>query len=263
MCIRDSTDGGTATWTIDDVVVTSPMVSLEGLEAGTSLVYIYSVVSDCDASCTANASVTLSIDEIKWNPCMTGLETDYCAADGLVDTVEFIAGSPFETVIFSGFGSADIPVTDGSNLLPSPFPVEPGDSPENYAGGLVEVCSPMNYYCGTNNELVTMNLSYNYLSDLTAVNGDWDSLGVVGPGGVVIVSDSDPISPADELFDDVIVSYDDILAAYAPFGGQDFLNALVSSCEPMCFEYYLITRCLLYTSPSPRDATLSRMPSSA
>ena len=29
------------------------------------------------------------------------------------------------------------------------------------------------------------------------------------------------------------------------------------------FEALLIMRCLLYTSPSPRDATLSRMPSSA
>ena len=28
-------------------------------------------------------------------------------------------------------------------------------------------------------------------------------------------------------------------------------------------EYILLTNCLLYTSPSPRDATLSRMPSSA
>ena len=29
------------------------------------------------------------------------------------------------------------------------------------------------------------------------------------------------------------------------------------------FLYYWMHRCLLYTSPSPRDATLSRMPSSA
>ena len=28
-------------------------------------------------------------------------------------------------------------------------------------------------------------------------------------------------------------------------------------------QYYLLVLCLLYTSPSPRDATLSRMPSSA
>ena len=28
-------------------------------------------------------------------------------------------------------------------------------------------------------------------------------------------------------------------------------------------HYYQFTPCLLYTSPSPRDATLSRMPSSA
>ena len=30
-----------------------------------------------------------------------------------------------------------------------------------------------------------------------------------------------------------------------------------------CHSYRLVTACLLYTSPSPRDATLSRMPSSA
>ena len=29
------------------------------------------------------------------------------------------------------------------------------------------------------------------------------------------------------------------------------------------FDKHLLTLCLLYTSPSPRDATLSRMPSSA
>ena len=34
------------------------------------------------------------------------------------------------------------------------------------------------------------------------------------------------------------------------------INHLAKSLEPMCI-------CLLYTSPSPRDATLSRMPSSA
>ena len=28
-------------------------------------------------------------------------------------------------------------------------------------------------------------------------------------------------------------------------------------------DYYDVSLCLLYTSPSPRDATLSRMPSSA
>ena len=33
--------------------------------------------------------------------------------------------------------------------------------------------------------------------------------------------------------------------------------------EEMPWDYELNTNCLLYTSPSPRDATLSRMPSSA
>ena len=33
--------------------------------------------------------------------------------------------------------------------------------------------------------------------------------------------------------------------------------------ETILDEYFMITGCLLYTSPSPRDGLLSRMPSSA
>ena len=44
----------------------------------------------------------------------------------------------------------------------------------------------------------------------------------------------------------------DIVRFAMPFGGPKKLDFL--------FEYFC---CLLYTSPSPRDATLSRMPSSA
>ena len=38
---------------------------------------------------------------------------------------------------------------------------------------------------------------------------------------------------------------------------------VVASDSLSSFTHDLITSCLLYTSPSPRDATLSRMPSSA
>ena len=53
----------------------------------------------------------------------------------------------------------------------------------------------------------------------------------------------------------------DSLADVAGFEGFELLRPTGDS-EPRWFVY---TRwsCLLYTSPSPRDATLSRMPSSA
>ena len=38
---------------------------------------------------------------------------------------------------------------------------------------------------------------------------------------------------------------------------------LVASEKGIGLQQFLFTACLLYTSPSPRDATLSRMPSSA
>ena len=44
-------------------------------------------------------------------------------------------------------------------------------------------------------------------------------------------------------------------------------NLTVVEIDPVSGEHYIVVPewvcCLLYTSPSPRDATLSRMPSSA
>ena len=56
------------------------------------------------------------------------------------------------------------------------------------------------------------------------------------------------------------------------FGGAPLGDLFENLEEPNCFELLkkcyeeninLYDTCLLYTSPSPRDATLSRMPSSA
>ena len=44
-------------------------------------------------------------------------------------------------------------------------------------------------------------------------------------------------------------------------GARAYGQSIVPKKDPRGNEYYWI--CLLYTSPSPRDATLSRMPSSA
>ena len=44
---------------------------------------------------------------------------------------------------------------------------------------------------------------------------------------------------------------------------QELLEAMLDSVKPAYREGTQGMHCLLYTSPSPRDATLSRMPSSA
>ena len=48
---------------------------------------------------------------------------------------------------------------------------------------------------------------------------------------------------------------------------QLFLNNVLTEAlddgSPMYYNSNILGSCLLYTSPSPRDATLSRMPSSA
>ena len=45
--------------------------------------------------------------------------------------------------------------------------------------------------------------------------------------------------------------------------GFGFANSIVIAAGLAAVASAASTRCLLYTSPSPRDATLSRMPSSA
>ena len=46
-------------------------------------------------------------------------------------------------------------------------------------------------------------------------------------------------------------------------GGKYFMDMLDHAQGTLTVSSALIADCLLYTSPSPRDATLSRMPSSA
>ena len=48
-----------------------------------------------------------------------------------------------------------------------------------------------------------------------------------------------------------------------PIGGVPVKYEIDKASGAMVVDRFLHTSCLLYTSPSPRDATLSRMPSSA
>ena len=50
---------------------------------------------------------------------------------------------------------------------------------------------------------------------------------------------------------------------YATYNGKSFAIEVVDGNGPVVNEYTDLNRCLLYTSPSPRDRTRSRMPSSA
>ena len=54
-----------------------------------------------------------------------------------------------------------------------------------------------------------------------------------------------------------------LLPALARAKGKATGISCMNNLRQMSFSWTMYTDCLLYTSPSPRDATLSRMPSSA
>ena len=59
--------------------------------------------------------------------------------------------------------------------------------------------------------------------------------------------------------DDFLLTFAEAMAIHA--FGDNLVTVRTEQYPPMA--YVVLISCLLYTSPSPRDATLSRMPSSA
>ena len=92
---------------------------------------------------------------------------------------------------------------------------------------------------------------------ITESSGRWGGEGLFGGGFVVIVFvevDDDKSSSNDLDFDIPVAAL--LIGTGLLIDGDGFL------CE-LLLVLLLFEGCLLYTSPSPRDATLSRMPSSA
>ena len=72
-----------------------------------------------------------------------------------------------------------------------------------------------------------------------------------------------------QIIDDDMTQLNSQITLETPDGGSfdigndQTLTILAGPCAMESRDHALMTACLLYTSPSPRDATLSRMPSSA
>ena len=66
-------------------------------------------------------------------------------------------------------------------------------------------------------------------------------------------------------FDEVKTTLQEYLKSNSNFTDYDFEGSNLSTIlDVLAYNTYITSyNCLLYTSPSPRDATLSRMPSSA
>ena len=85
-------------------------------------------------------------------------------------------------------------------------------------------------------------------------------LGMIGVALIVSNCQYDPDRVSDGDANPVIVEYRKIYSASKAIGPDSTLTLLEQFLANKEFENYA---CLLYTSPSPRDATTSRMPSSA
>ena len=139
-----------------------------------------------------------------------------------------------------------------------------------YFESLGDVCQPITFsslQSGTQEELVlpasaTLAMSFTSISDIQATGGnDFDA----GPGSVNVQGNSgwsfrDPNAQDVNRFlgeDQVICNDTEEIVFDLNFSDDDVDSVIWNGSELQ------LNSCLLYTSPSPRDATLSRMPSSA
>ena len=89
------------------------------------------------------------------------------------------------------------------------------------------------------------------------------------PGDIVkvvgLVTAKDFAQPTSEFQLEITQTFNDFFASWS-FGEMDYIDSIAGFQDGKRQRfpiYYVGELCLLYTSPSPRDATLSRMPSSA
>ena len=90
------------------------------------------------------------------------------------------------------------------------------------------------------------------LKEISYIHAEGYAAGELKHGPIALIEDGTPVivlAPYDDLFEKTISNLQEV----ASRGAHIILITDTAGAEP----------CLLYTSPSPRDATLSRMPSSA
>ena len=81
--------------------------------------------------------------------------------------------------------------------------------------------------------------------------------------GAINLSQGFPNYEVDPILKDLINHYvQSGYNQYAPMSGIPELRKAIATKKKICYDV-VVDPCLLYTSPSPRDRTRSRMPSSA
>ena len=119
---------------------------------------------------------------------------------------------------------------------------------------LIDIFNPSGYFGGDGNRFAVDGIDNQYNDLLNLINAN---------GGNYSHPDvQDYIAQAHEndLVNNVLPSYDALVALLA---SKDARIKLGTYEQRSHFNIPFYVSCLLYTSPSPRDATLSRMPSSA
>ena len=77
------------------------------------------------------------------------------------------------------------------------------------------------------------------------------------------IFEGDPVKGADEFFHKIMINKFKIKGQVFRNNSYNNIKSLIKSVIPKKVNYEPFYSCLLYTSPSPRDRTRARMPSSA
>ena len=157
------------------------------------------------------------------------------------------------------YGTDIIPETKGAVRGKTYNPIR-GQKVIEYARNLLDKYVPLK------------NKSWKDISEIPKINNNKLNLKLKNPKQFVgYVKKSSILSSLllinNNLHIDILFDQDGKLEVNNPDGNQDIIEIhdvfLESAISTICDHEDSVTACLLYTSPSPRDRSLSRMPSSA
>ena len=196
------------------------------------------------------------------------------SGDGQTLTAEVVATDGPDVATVDTSKQFDVTMFHQGNVLGNNIPSPSGGSNEVRLNHSIHTFEASVINKGVMDISSVLELNFTDDADVNNRMSFWSGTEILDPGSLATLSTGEALSAT---FDATLLTGTWTLSSRVIFNGTGWTNTVVTSVVTVTFSDFIIsvsepndrstepgaTTCLLYTSPSPRDATLSRMPSSA